>query len=58
MDIQDFRKDFLEDIKSTAAVMGEGSSSAFVKISTDYLTSAEVLPDFTHSFYIGIGKNN
>ncbi|SHJ73867.1 AIPR protein [Clostridium amylolyticum] len=58
MDIQDFRKDFLEDIKSTAATIGEGSSSAFVKISTEYLESAEVLPDFTPSFYIGTGKNN
>ena len=58
MDIQDFRKDFIEDIKSTAATLGEGSSSAFVKITTDYLISAEVLSDFTPSFYVGTGKNN
>ncbi|GAA0719821.1 AIPR family protein [Clostridium malenominatum] len=58
MDMKDFRKDFLEDIKSTAAAVGEGSSSAFVQISTEYLISAEVLPDFIFSFFIGTGKNN
>ncbi len=54
----DFRKDFFEDVKSTAATIGEGSSSAFVQISTDYLISAEVLPDFLPSYYVGTGKNN
>ncbi|MEQ8154930.1 MAG: AIPR family protein [Clostridiaceae bacterium] len=58
MDISDFRKDLLEDIKATAATEGEGSSSAFVKVTTEYLISAEVLPDFTPSFYVGTGKNN
>lgn len=58
MDMQEFRKDFLEDIKSTAATVGEGSVAAFVKVSTEYLISAEVLPDFIPSFYVGTGKNN
>lgn len=58
MDIQDFRKDFMQDIKSTAATIGEGSSSAFVQISTEYLISAEVLPDFIPSFFVGTGKSN
>lgn len=58
MDMKDFRKDFLEDVKSTAATIGEGSSSAFVNITTEYLIEAEVLPDFTPSFYVGTGKNN
>lgn len=58
MDMQDFHKDFLEDIRSTAATIGEGSSAAFVNITTEYLINAEVLPDFTPSFYVGVGKNN
>jgi len=58
MDIQDFRKDFLEEIKATAATAGEGSTSAFVNIFTNYLINAEVLPDFSYAFYTGSGKNN
>lgn len=58
MDIQEFRKDFLEDVKSTASVIGEGSVASFVKIFTDYLINAEVLSDFTPSFFTGTGKNN
>ncbi len=58
MDFQDFRKDFLQDIKSTAATNGEGSSSAFVQIATEYLISTEVLPDFIPAFYVGTGKYN
>lgn len=30
MDAQEFKKDFLERIKSAAAVIGEGSCAAFV----------------------------
>lgn len=58
MDLQDFRKEFLEDVRSTAAVYGEGSSSAFVGIVSNYLVNAEVLPDFESSFYIGSGFRN
>jgi len=58
MDIQEFRKDFMEEIKATAATAGEGSTAAFVKIFTDYLINAEVLSDFTYAFYIGSGKKN
>lgn len=58
MDVNDFRKEFLEDVKSTAATEGEGSNSAFVSIAANYLMSAEVLSDFTPSFYTGVGRNN
>lgn len=58
MDVHDFHKDFLEEIKATAATEGEGSNAAFVNIAISYLTSAEVLPDFTSAFYSGNGKNN
>ncbi|MFM9279238.1 AIPR family protein [Paenibacillus jiagnxiensis] len=58
MDLQDFRKEFLEDVRSTAAAYGEGSSAAFVGIVSNYLVSAEVLPDFEASFYLGSGLRN
>lgn len=58
MELQDFHKEFLEDIKSTAALMGEGSSATFTNIVADYLIGAEILPEFIPSFYVGTGKNN
>lgn len=58
MDVHDFHKDFLEEIKATAATEGEGSNAAFVSVASNYLISAEVLADFTSAFYYGNGKNN
>lgn len=54
----DFHKDFLEEIKATAATEGEGSNAAFVNVATSYLIASEVLSDFTFSFYGGVGKKN
>lgn len=50
MDAQEFRKDFLENVKAEAAATGEGSCAAFVGAMAQYLIEAEVLPDFTPSF--------
>ena len=58
MDVHDFHKDFLEEVKATAVAEGEGSNSAFVSVASDYLENAEVLSDFTPAFYSGTGKNN
>ena len=58
MDVRDFHKDFLEEIKATAATEGAGSNAAFVNIATSYVVNAEVLSDFTPAFYLGTGKNN
>lgn len=58
MDVHDFQKDFLEEVKTTAATEGEGSSAAFVETAASYLVGAEVLSDFTPAFYSGTGKNN
>lgn len=57
MDVFEFQKDFLEEIKSTASVEGSGSNAAFVSVASGYLIGAEVLTDFTPAFYNGIGKN-
>lgn len=57
MDVLEFQKDFLEEVKSTASVEGSGSNAAFVSVASGYLIGAEVLTDFTPAFYNGIGKN-
>ncbi len=58
MDAQEFRKDFMENIKAEAAATGEGSCASFVNSFAEYLQEAEVLMDFTASFYQGTGKYN
>ena len=42
MDAQEFRKDFLENVKAEAAATGEGSCAAFVGSMAQYLVEAEV----------------
>ena len=58
MDAQEFKKDFLEDIKADALATGEGSCASFVTSFADYLQEAEYLLDFTSSFFEGTGKQN
>lgn len=43
MDSIEFKKDFLESIKTAAAVTGEGSCASFVDNIAQYLIDAEVL---------------
>ena len=57
MDVLEFQKDFLEEVKSTASVEGNGSNAAFVSVASSYLLGAEVLSDFNQAFYNGAGKN-
>jgi len=58
MDAQEFKKDFLEDIKADAAATGEGSCASFVTAFARYLQEADYLSDFTSSYFEGIGKQN
>lgn len=58
MDVHDFHKDFLEEVKATAATEGAGSNAAFVSTATSYLINSDVLSDFTPAFFFGTGKNN
>lgn len=53
MNVQEFHKDFLEEVKATAATEGAGSNAAFVSVASSYLVNAEALSDFTTAFYIG-----
>jgi len=58
MDVLEFKKEFLSEAKASAAANGEGSSAAFADHMAQYLVDAEVLPDFTPSFYTGkYGRN-
>ena len=58
MDAQEFRKDFLEDIKADALASGEGSCASFVSAFARYLQEADYLLDFTSSYFEGTGKQN
>lgn len=58
MDAQEFRKDFLEEVKVNAIATGEGSSASFVSTFSRYLQESEFLHDFTASYYEGTGKHN
>lgn len=53
MDVQEFHKVFLEEVKATAATEGAGSNAAFVNVASGYLIDAEVLTDFVAAFYLG-----
>lgn len=58
MNVDEFRKDLLEEVKATAATQGEGSSAAFVEIIANYLIDGQYIPDFTPAFYTGVGLKN
>lgn len=58
MDAQEFKKDFLEDIKADAVATGEGSCASFVTAFARYLEETEFLLDFTATYFEGIGKRN
>jgi len=58
MDTQEFKKDFLEEIKADALATGEGSCASFVTAFANYLQEADYLLDFTASFFEGVGKQN
>lgn len=58
MDTQEFRKDFLEEIKADALATGEGSCASFVASFANYLQEADYLLDFNASYFEGAGKQN
>lgn len=58
MELHEFRKDFLEDIKADAHASGEGSCASFVSSFARYLEEADYLLDFTSSYFEGTGKQN
>ncbi|RAY19165.1 hypothetical protein DP181_24200 [Enterobacter kobei] len=58
MDANEFRIDFLEEIKVSAAVTGDGTCATFVSTFANYLQEGEFLPDFSACYFEGLGKHN
>ena len=54
----DYRKEFLESIKATAANEEDGTVASFVREAGDSLLDAGVIPDYESCFYTTIGKRN
>lgn len=53
MTLEEFGQDFIESVKSETSVTGEGTTATFVDNMAQYLVDAEVLSDYSPSFYIG-----
>ena len=58
MDALEFQKDFLEEVKSTAVVAGEGSPAAILSIMTEFLMNTDVIPAITQSLIMRTGRHN
>ena len=56
MDLAEFRKDYLENIKAVAAAENKGTTEAFVQVTCDYLVNGELFDDYEISYYTGIAK--
>ena len=53
MEVEEFKKDFLEGVKAASVATGEGSCACFVDNVASYLVDNEVLPDFTSCYFLG-----
>ncbi len=59
MDFEDFRKDFIEEIKASAIANGLGSDASFVQEASFYLLNSDVFQDtISHAYFEGEGKHN
>lgn len=58
MELDDFRKDFLETVRAVAEAEGEFEEAAFVGESARRLLEAEEMPDFEPCHYDGTGSKN
>ena len=58
MEMLEFRKDFIEEVKSTAEAEKDFTEAAFVTVAAGKLIDAEEIPDFTPCYYEGTGKRN
>lgn len=58
MELLDFRKDFIETVKSTAASNMDFEGSAFVNVAVQKMMDAEEIVDFENCYYEGTGRRN
>jgi hypothetical protein len=55
MELEDFRKDFLESVRSHAAAEGDLTQAAYVTVVSERLMEAEEFQDFEPCYYEGSG---
>lgn len=58
MQLDDYRKEFLEDIRARASVAANFTHTSFVDVCADLLSEAEELSDFESCFFRGSGSRN
>jgi hypothetical protein len=58
MELTEFQKEFIENVKSTAAAEGDFEKSAFVNECAKKLIEAEELDEFEPCYYEGTGRRN
>ena len=56
MELTEFRKDYLENIKAVAAAENKGTTEAFVQVTCDNLVNGELFDDYDICYYTGIAK--
>src|SRR5712672_1998112 len=56
MDLEEFRKDLIEDVKAGAAESRNFASSAFVELASRLLVEAGELADFEQCQFRGVGS--
>lgn len=57
MQIEDYRKEFLEDIRARASVAANFTHTEFVEVCADLLSEAEELSDFETCYFRGSGSH-
>ena len=58
MQLDDYRKEFLEDIRARASVASNFTHTEFVDVCADLLSEAEELSDFESCYFRGSGSRN
>ncbi|MEG2013056.1 MAG: AIPR family protein [Anaerovoracaceae bacterium] len=53
MELHEFRKDYLENVKAIAAADNEGTSASFVRAVCDTLVGGEIFDDYELCYYTG-----
>ena len=58
MQLDEYRKEFLEDIRARASVAANFTHNEFVEVSSELLSQAEELSDFESCYFRGSGSRN
>ncbi len=58
MQLEDYRREFLEDIRARASVASNFTHTEFVDVCADLLSEAEELSDFESCYFRGSGSRN